>query len=263
MFNIEEEPKGNKYKNLIEYALSKSDAIMFVVRRDRYIYWADYKIIKKISNMLNITTEEFAKNYKDYIHNNYDKIYANINNILEDRLGRQDIDKYIKFLQKSHKISVRLKEDIQLEIDTKVKFHVYEKSILEIKKKLSKYLIKERHNPEWAGSKVIVNDKIKEDLYKYNNQYIFDICFYKNSDEIKRFLIESVDSLYKFNPPYLPEDISFFKEGHCWLKTVTHENMCVINIESKEEYDNLTNIGIKMEDYNEKYVNGDMWYEEY
>lgn len=39
--------------------------------------------------------------------------------------------------------------------------------------------------------------------------------------------------------------------------------MCVINIESKEEYDNLTNIGIKMEDYNEKYVNGDMWYEEY
>ena len=51
---IIEEPIGKQYKKLMKYAIKKSDVMMFVIRRDRYIKIANYKIIKRVSNVLNV-----------------------------------------------------------------------------------------------------------------------------------------------------------------------------------------------------------------
>ena len=40
---IIEEPIGKQYKKLMKYAIKKSDVMMFVIRRDRYIKIANYK----------------------------------------------------------------------------------------------------------------------------------------------------------------------------------------------------------------------------
>ena len=66
---IIEEPIGKQYKKLMKYAIKKSDVMMFVIRRDRYIKIANYKIIKRVSNVLNVRIEDIETNYMSYIEN--------------------------------------------------------------------------------------------------------------------------------------------------------------------------------------------------
>lgn len=145
-------------------------------------------------------------------------------------------------------VKERLYDNIETEIEMKKNFLLQEEAINDFKRKFEKKLVKERHNPEWAGSKIICNKKD----YKYKKEYLYDICFYKKCEEIKELLLKNTYSLYSFNPPYLPEDISFFKEGRCWLKTVTHERLGIIHVDTKKEYDYLTDLGIKLlEEYSD------------
>ena len=109
---------------------------------------------------------------------------------------------------------------------------------------LKPYLVKERHNPEWCGS---YSDFNGTKLPKYRDNYIYDICFYHISKEVEDFLLESVDRLYKWNPPYLPEDICFWKNGQCHFKSITHEETAYINIKDKKEYEHVTKMGIKLQ----------------
>jgi len=64
---------------------------------------------------------------------------------------------------------------------------------------------------------------------------------------VEDFLLESVDRLYKWNPPYLPEDICFWKNGQCHFKSITHEETAYINIKDKKEYEHVTKMGIKLQ----------------
>lgn len=260
--NIKEEPKGESYRKLIKYALMKSDIVMFVYRKDRYIKGANCETIKKMSEILNKETSDIESNYLNYIENKYEELYENIQYILGNQMNLVNII----YKQKKNDINKIIKEQIinnvKNEIECKNNLLIQEKNINDLKEELKKYLVKERHDSKWVGNEVILeNNKIQN--AKYNDKNIYDICFYKVCERIERFLLESVDSLYSFNPPLLPEDISFLKKGYCWFNTVSHEEVASMDIENLEEYNYLLNIGIKIEKYDDNFRDQKEFYEKF
>lgn len=70
------------------------------------------------------------------------------------------------------------------------------------------------------------------------------LIFYKFEQPLKDYLNEN-KSLYRWDYPEYLTDINFFINGRCWLTSITHEEMCDIFVESKEEYEYLKSIGIE------------------
>lgn len=180
---VTSEIKGEVYKNLIEYAYDKCDAVMFVFRRDGF----SQEDILKLNNLLN-----------------------------------------------------------------------------QIKKKFSNSILKMRNGSYWVFSKVGYSQL---DIEGYNDppnyDKLFDIVFLKLNDDIK-FYLQSNDNLYKWLNPNFPEDISFFRNGYCWLYSVAHEEKCYIYCSNKKEYDYLKLIGVEF--YENKYIptlKKELYYEEY
>ncbi len=240
---IIEEPIGKQYKKLMKYAIKKSDVMMFVIRRDRYIKIANYKIIKRVSDILNVKVEDIETNYMSYIENQYEKLYENYKFIFREELGVINELSRLRKIKKRELIKERLILWIEAEIEGKKEFLIQDEYMKKLKERLRKYLVKERHDSKWTVNEVITKRKKEDD------QYLFDICFYKICPEVEKFLLESVNSLYAFNPPYLPEDIAFYKDSYCWFYTVTHEKRCEMDIENIEEYNYIENMGIKIEKY--------------
>ena len=253
---IQEEPKGQLYKELIKYAIKKSDVMMFAIRRDRYIYLANYKIIKKLSNILNVEIKDIETNYINYIEDRYDKLYRDYKFILGKEADSVAIWAKVENTTIKEEFKKQLILRIESEIEGRKQFLIQEKNTSELKERLKKYLVKEKHDSKWTVNEVFGKNE------KENNQYIFDICFYKICPEVEKFLLESVDSLYAFDPPYLPEDIAFYKDGYCWFYTVTHEERCDMDIESIEECKYIENMGIKLEKYETNEKDKDL-FEEY
>ncbi len=134
------------------------------------------------------------------------------------------------------------------------------KNIKELQEKFKLSIYKIRHDNHWVYSAA----------YKGPGKYLpsemknqFNIMFYKLDNSIKEYLLTNKDLYNWINPDY-PEDISFFKNGYCWLYSVAHEEMCDIYCESNEEYEYLKSIGIeffekKFEPTPKKYL----YYEDY
>lgn len=85
----------------------------------------------------------------------------------------------------------------------------------------------------------------KEDidtLGDYNNSYYFFKLGKGLKDEIR-----NKNSILDWQGPYFLEDISFYKNGCCWLWSISHEEMCEICFQKndKEEYEYLKSIGIE------------------
>jgi hypothetical protein len=55
----------------------------------------------------------------------------------------------------------------------------------------------------------------------------------------------SVPGLYKWIYPNLPEDLCFYKNGKCFLRSVAHEKLCWIYTEDEKEIKALEKIGLK------------------
>ncbi|MBT2214848.1 stage III sporulation protein AH [Virgibacillus dakarensis] len=101
--------------------------------------------------------------------------------------------------------------------------------------KLEPSLIELREESEWAST---ILDGETAYVYYYNTQDATTRDFIKNS----------VDSLYSWEQPELPEDLSFFKDGEVWLATSSHENECYILPTNQSEIKDLQNInGLELE----------------
>lgn len=116
---IVEEPIGKQYKKLIKYAINKSDIMMLVIRRDRYIKIANYKIIKRVSNVLNVKVEDIETNYMSYIENQYEKLYENYKFIFREELGVINELSRLRKIKKRELIKERLILWIEAEIEGK------------------------------------------------------------------------------------------------------------------------------------------------
>lgn len=113
--------------------------------------------------------------------------------------------------------------------------------------KLQNSIIKIIHRPFWTfhlcAYDETSNPRVKEEEFPN----LFNIYFYKTSDEVKEYLLSNKD-IYKWINPKYPEDIAFFKNGWCLLSTTIHERIFYIEVENKEEYEYLKSIGIEFEE---------------
>ncbi|MFH0070360.1 hypothetical protein [Peribacillus sp. NPDC056705] len=86
-------------------------------------------------------------------------------------------------------------------------------------------------------------DKFK-DFLKQLDSSLIEVK--EESEWTKAIILDATNSLYDWEYPQLPEDLSFFKNGKEWLATNSHEQECYILTEDKNEIDKVMNIkGIK------------------
>lgn len=84
------------------------------------------------------------------------------------------------------------------------------------------------------------NIKYFDQKYGYENE-IYIIEFNTQTAET----LKKVGDLYKWLYPSYPEDLYFFKEGLCYLKSITHEKICVIYDDNDETIDFLEKNGFE------------------
>lgn len=115
------------------------------------------------------------------------------------------------------------------------------------------YIKKIRHNgdvfTEWPPTKSL------------DNRIDRNIIFLRCDFNLKGMLLEP-ERLYSWQYPYYPEDLCFFRKGHCWLTSCAHEEFSFVITEDKSEYNYLESLGIKWdeEEFDDKRY---AFYEEY
>lgn len=248
MLELKKEPKKETYRKLIEYACEKCDTILMVI--GYAMEMSNIARFDKICELTNLEENDVLKEYKQNGTKNIASIIKKTE--LKKQLSEDIIKTIINGYGKIKKEYIKKKETME-----------------RIKDNLKEDLILERYNPEWCGhaswfepfyiSTSSIEEKIQIE-YKHKGEYIYNICFYKTSDNVKEFLLQQ-DRLYKFLAPNLPEDICFFKNGKCWLKTTTHEHEGYIFEQNGEEKEYLKQIGLKFEEY--EILEEDIPYEEY
>jgi len=137
-------------------------------------------------------------------------------------------------------------------------------TISDLKNNLENCFLKSRNGSYWVFSKVGYK---RLGITGYSDPTgfddLFEILFYKAVDETKQYLLTN-KNLYNWLNPKYPEDISFFKNGYCWLYSVAHEEMCIIYCDSEMEYKYLKSIGIKFrENMFIPTPNDELYYEKY
>ena len=75
----------------------------------------------------------------------------------------------------------------------------------------------------------------------YPYKSIMDV--YKVCDETRDFLI-SKERMYKWCPPDLPEDLSFYRGEDCWFACIAHEEGCAINTNDRCDRLLLMDMGV-------------------
>lgn len=60
----------------------------------------------------------------------------------------------------------------------------------------------------------------------YAEAYLNDIYVFRCTVNVKGFIKKH--NLFSWSHPDLPEDICFYKDNKCFMRTVAHENMCLI-----------------------------------
>lgn len=247
MLKLKKEPKKEVYKKLIEYACEECDTLLIVIEYNMLII--NIARFDKICELTKLTEEELLKEYKK-------NGVKNITNIIEKTELKEQLSKDI------------IKIIIEEYEETKKKYIEKKEKMKKIKDELKQDLILERHNPEWCGhaswfepfyNSSSIEEKIQIE-YQHRGEYIFDICFYRTSENVKRFLLQQ-ERLYNFISPNLPEDICFLKNGGCWLRTISHEHEGYIYEQNEREKLYLKQIGLRYEEY--KIKEEDIPYEEY
>ncbi|MEC3608532.1 stage III sporulation protein AH [Bacillus glycinifermentans] len=103
------------------------------------------------------------------------------------------------------------------------------KSFDPLLKKLESSLKEMKEQSEWASTILGGNQTAK-------------VYYYYTDENAKNILKESANSLYDWEQPHLPEDLSFFKDGKEWLITCSHEEESYIDTEDDKEIQKILSI---------------------
>ncbi|MDG3044715.1 hypothetical protein OE903_15155 [Bacillus sp. B6(2022)] len=85
-----------------------------------------------------------------------------------------------------------------------------------------------KEQSEWAST-MLLNNTAK-------------VYYYYTDENAKSILKEFANSLYDWEQPNLPEDLSFFKNGEDWLVTSSHEEESYIDTENDTELQRILSI---------------------
>ncbi|RQW19089.1 hypothetical protein EH196_19305 [Bacillus sp. C1-1] len=55
-----------------------------------------------------------------------------------------------------------------------------------------------------------------------------EVYYFKANEYFRDMIMNLSDSLYEWESPNLPEDLSFFVNGQVWMATSSHEKECYI-----------------------------------
>ena len=109
----------------------------------------------------------------------------------------------------------------------------HDAKIMETRALLSPYLLHSRNNSEctpehpefeWPGTRVGYLDPLDPAAVFFHEDMRIYADTYDLTDFVKDYIL-SVDGFFHWTIRYgNPEDISFFKDGRCWLFTTSHEN---------------------------------------
>lgn len=87
---------------------------------------------------------------------------------------------------------------------------------------------------EWAST--MLGDGLTADVY-----------YFEANEHAKLTLKKMAKSLFDWQIPKLPEDLSFFSKGEVWMATSSHENQCVIYPRNEKELSKIMSIkGLKV-----------------
>lgn len=136
-------------------------------------------------------------------------------------------------------------------------------TIEKVKIKFSNSIFKTRTGGYWVFTKVGNQRCGLEESDPPGYDKLFEVFFLKTNQPVEEYILTN-KNLYQWLNPKYPEDISFFRNGYCWLYSVAHEEMCEIYCDSEEEYEYLKSIGIEFE--NDKFIpisKEELYYENY
>ena len=222
--DVKEEIVGNVYINLMNYIFKKCDSISLTKYHDQH---EDERI-----HDLNVILKETGYSVS-YIIDNYsiqflDEIY----NKFKD--NAEIFDEQAELFTNQYK---RICTDSIID-------RVYYNDITE------KWLNKNKTD--------IVNCKKNDNALYNRGVYHSDTYTIKITDSVKLEIL-SKKSLYDWHYPNSLEDICFFKDGYCFLETISHENLCFIYCDNEEEYEYLKSIGVKFFEKEFKPTKMDKW----
>jgi hypothetical protein len=100
--------------------------------------------------------------------------------------------------------------------------------------------------------------KLEPNLIKINKQSEWpftstrgepsQVYYFKTNDETNKIIKEAANSLYAWQPPCLPDDLTFFKKGKPWLTNTAHEEQSSIETQDEDEIKRILSIeGLKIE----------------
>jgi len=122
-----------------------------------------------------------------------------------------DNEKYTRLIEYALETS-----DFFMFVFCKKKNEGFKRSMLEIKKKLSYLNVKAQYRYSWVGTETIPG-----------GNYEHQVCFYRADVSAMQCLL-SVNSLFEWIWPLLPQDLCFFREDRCWFCSTSHERLAVI-----------------------------------
>lgn len=90
--------------------------------------------------------------------------------------------------------------------------------------------------------------KVKSKIESYpENASVYQYIFYKNNEKAKEIL-KKINLINYFNKPTFPENLSFFKENRCRIKTITHEGEGVVLDATDKDVDFFFKLGLSKSD---------------
>ena len=108
-----------------------------------------------------------------------------------------------------------------------------DEKIMETRALLSPYLLESRNNSEctpehpefeWPGTRMDYLDPLDPAAVFFHEDWRIYADTYELTDFVMDYIL-SVNGFFYWTRRYgNPEDISFFKDGKCWLFTTSHEN---------------------------------------
>ena len=227
---VDEEIIGNVYINLVNYILKKCDSISLTKYHDQHEKSTNRKI-KIILSTSDYSMDYIMERYSDDFLN---KIYNKFKDD-EDIFNNEYREKY----------EDGIKNDF--------------KRWLSISSSIKKFYYNNITN-QWLAKNKFNTFNHKKNVHDFGNEkiYLNDTYSFRLNDELRREIL-SKKSLYDWRFPNSLEDICFFKDGYCFLETITHENLCFIYCDNKEEYEYLKSIGVKFFDKEFKPTKMDKW----
>lgn len=222
--------------NFIKYACKKSDMLSFDIKKRI----AHNKIVKrqfnKLCSLLDVSKEEAIKKYDnfDFIEQAFCELKDRKGIIIKWTNPLKGIEKELNIsIEEMNRIKEKhIKQDIKYILLMGAGKIIYDENIKILKKMLEEDFVKNEYK-----------------INNYQDMEDYEICYYKISEKIEEIIINEIiehNGIYYIEFPNFPENIKFYKNNQCWIETISHEELCFIDVENEKEYQELTKIGLKL-----------------